>query len=150
MFPECSFNPRAHVGRDDVLAPSPLPNRSFNPRAHVGRDEIVRGVADARTVSIHAPTWGATSTWRNCLHSPPVSIHAPTWGATGKPVLAPVATSGFNPRAHVGRDKIRRLSKLKKVRFQSTRPRGARQNTPSFKIEKGQVSIHAPTWGATR
>ena len=33
-------------------------------------------------VSIHAPTWGATPSKRDCLTKEPVSIHAPTWGAT--------------------------------------------------------------------
>ena len=34
---------------------------SFNPRAHVGRDEMLRGNCKTVAVSIHAPTWGATA-----------------------------------------------------------------------------------------
>ena len=78
----------------------------FNPRAHVGRDaEHVAPVEDV-TVSIHAPTWGATQRWQlpqlHCGFNPRahvgrddgetisggvvlVSIHAPTWGATVDP-----------------------------------------------------------------
>ena len=33
-------------------------------------------------VSIHAPTWGATSVEVSLQVLVPVSIHAPTWGAT--------------------------------------------------------------------
>ena len=54
-----------------------------------------------------------------------VSIHAPTWGAT----------------------KIVALSD-KYVKFQSTRPRGARRRAAHAGLCR-QVSIHAPTWGAT-
>ena len=32
----------------------------FNPRAHVGRDELQPPVTVSYKVSIHAPTWGAT------------------------------------------------------------------------------------------
>ncbi len=35
-----------------------------------------------RSVSIHAPTWGATSATVKTINSTLVSIHAPTWGAT--------------------------------------------------------------------
>ena len=38
-----------------------------------------------QSISIHAPTWGATgvhcAVWKREL----ISIHAPTWGATVKP-----------------------------------------------------------------
>ena len=55
------FNPRAHVGRDPVLHVTFPPLACFNPRAHVGRDrDIIHDFNDI-TVSIHAPTWGATA-----------------------------------------------------------------------------------------
>ena len=34
------------------------------------------------SVSIHAPTWGATVRKSNAEAAGTVSIHAPTWGAT--------------------------------------------------------------------
>jgi len=37
------------------------PGRSFNPRTHVGCDILYAPVAILVYVSIHAPTWGATS-----------------------------------------------------------------------------------------
>ena len=81
---------------------------------------------DAVTVSIHAPTWGATvveslasdillfqsthphgvrpyleSLVRKVFN---VSIHAPTWGATRLCRLLRTKTNGFNPRTHMGCD----------------------------------------------
>ena len=98
----------------------------FNPRAHVGRDAFMSITACVVSVSIHAPTWGATPTPITTVQQRIVSIHAPTWGAT--------SISAFvNP------------SKT----FQSTRPRGARPDTFAAAFAR-RVSIHAPTWGATR
>ena len=77
----------------------------------------------------------------------------------------------FNPRAHVGRDTKWEVVGYKPFTFQSTRPRGARLSMTSWStsmrcfnprahvgrdlllcVELGKVldvSIHAPTWGAT-
>ena len=98
-------------------------------------------------VSIHAPTWGATGRGGGFVSCKAVSIHAPTWGATSgsssegetlkfqstRPrgarlrLLAGVCPHlGFNPRAHVGRD-----------------------CTSFLWLRPYEVSIHAPTWGAT-
>ena len=79
-----SFNPRAHVGRDASHGNRRRTREpGFNPRAHVGRDAVRLDVGGGgRGVSIHAPTWGATSSSAN-RRSP---------------------RSCFNPRAHVGRD----------------------------------------------
>ena len=79
------------------------PPCSFNPRAHVGRDDEIKDFDCEMQVSIHAPTWGATYKWGCCS-----------------------------------------LSKG----FQSTRPRGARPERVKF-VPEIAVSIHAPTWGAT-
>ena len=85
------------------------------------------GRADqVQPVSIHAPTWGATHRPRTCQHLVKVSIHAPTWGATVTQLPMEFHRNGFNPRAHVGRDRW-------KHPIRPHRP----------------VSIHAPTWGAT-
>ena len=55
----------------------------------------------------------------------------------------------FNPRARVGRDLLndRRIAWLNE--FQSTRPRGARRLGIGGLSHDGDVSIHAPAWGAT-
>ena len=102
----------------------------------------------ALTVSIHAPAWGATRTWGWQIVNHEVSIHAPAWGAT-----------------------ISTLLQCVKRKFQSTRPRGARRESPlrsprllgfNPRARVGRdgrgglpgkgpslVSIHAPAWGAT-
>ena len=36
-------------------------------------------------VSIHAPTWGATNLSDTAFEGTDISIHAPTWGATPSP-----------------------------------------------------------------
>ena len=166
------FNSRAHVGRDPPGVPLPLPpHRGFNSRAHVGRDPgTAQAVAfvdvfqftrprGARppaptpqsrhgSVSIHAPTWGATRAIIAAHPAIAVSIHAPTWGATRGPSATRASTRGFNSRAHVGRDWRGRACRSRgrsfnsrahvgrdhgrralrvPGRFQFTRPRGARR-----------------------
>ena len=106
--------------------PSVDRSRCFNPRAHVGRD-------------------------------PPA------------PTLL-MACGSFNPRAHVGRDLLLPLS-ISLLMFQSTRPRGTRPSVAFNAVfffcfnprahvgrdlyvvrikSRHGVSIHAPTWDATR
>ena len=99
-------------------------------------------------VSIHAPAWGATRTWRQENHGKEVSIHAPAWGATAQVLALESAMQGFNPRTRVGGDQeivvflrtrvgfnprtrvgcdsIRKFHFLNRA-FQSTHPRGVRQ-----------------------
>ena len=100
---DTSFNPRAHVGRDNFELQYAHLFYCFNPRAHVGRDSYSSSTQQDLQVSIHAPTWGATADAaafaeflvfqstrprgaRRVAVKPPadegVSIHAPTWGAT--------------------------------------------------------------------
>ena len=99
-------------------------------------------------ISIHAPTWGATLQHFSPTGTRRISIHAPTWGATVETRLQRIkpkfqstpprgerlftlssfikGLSYFNPRPHVGSD-------LAKIIF----------------IAVSEISIHAPTWGAT-
>jgi len=99
---------------------------SFNPRAHAGRDCHYDIIDWLQPVSIHAPTRGATRfKGDNLVPEFTVSIHAPTRGATtgkAEPWAALQFQStrprgarqiketqfqeptGFNPRAHAGRD----------------------------------------------
>ena len=59
-------------------------------------------------------------------------------------------SSGFNPRAHEGRDMEKFVRWDTGNLFQSTRPRGARRGRDGACQHGGRVSIHAPTRGATR
>ena len=143
------FNPRARVGRDFVrgaftLSPfpfqsprprgarpqycftscprrlfqSPRPrgarlymgqvidtSKYFNPRARVGRD-VSRGIGDS------------------------ISRHFNPRARVGRDIMSCNSTRSrayFNPRARVGRDKQNKGELQCKVKFQSPRPRGARQ-----------------------
>ena len=100
----------------------------FNPRAHVGRDALVAEAwAEMRLVSIHAPTWGATAT-RDELVSRCKSFNPRAHVGRDMDLLrGNVLKESFNPRAHVGRDlKLLTVYTDKTEVFQSTRPRGAR------------------------
>ena len=101
------------------------PRTGFNSRAHAGRDPPLGAQPLAVSVSIHAPTRGATHDkregdgnvqfqftrprWARLLpmvhyglwH---VLIHAPTRGATPFLALRLLSTTSFNSRAHAGRD----------------------------------------------
>ena len=114
-----------HGVRRSVSFRSPLSKTSFNPRTHMGCDCFSSFGSHQIQVSIHAPTWGATSlsrysfydiggfnprTHMGCdqggarkVEGAVVSIHAPTWGAT---------TEFFNI--------------LILILFQSTHPHGVR------------------------
>ena len=120
-----------------------------------------------------------------------ISIHAPAWGATGKDkvvqkvsqfqsthprgVRPPTCTMlvgdrDFNPRTRVGCD-LNSLYLASSSRFQSTHPRGVRLQCPAVPRRRflfqsthprgvrplhwndvpcaAFISIHAPAWGAT-
>jgi len=130
---------------------------------------VVQDLA-ACLVSIHAPAWGATTEDAVNNKATIVSIHAPAWGATTAPTRSVPARRCFNPRARVGRDARPQCGTLVVGLFQSTRPRGARQSSASWRSGSGSfnprarvgrdqpagesrrggfVSIHAPAWGAT-
>ncbi len=77
------FNPRTHMGCDKPRNGFATQKSSFNPRTHMGCDQVDLMVAQKHlTVSIHAPTWGATIHSFIFDETFKVSIHAPTWGAT--------------------------------------------------------------------
>ena len=101
--------------------------RSFNPRSHEGSDRVQPGTC---------PWWT-------------VSIHAPTRGATGISSGTGWFWESFNPRSHEGSDALFAASTSGCGMFQSTLPRGERQQRPARGYVVGKVSIHAPTRGAT-
>ena len=63
--------------------------------------------------------------------------------------LEPLPPSGFNPRTHTGCDTIKAMRKRKRYRFQSTHPHGVRRTQIILILMCTDVSIHAPTRGAT-
>ena len=56
-----NFNPRTHVGCDPLAFILMPYFEHFNPRTHVGCDGIIYDLVSLEVISIHAPTWGATS-----------------------------------------------------------------------------------------
>ena len=100
-------------------------HHSFNPRARVGRDNMGAASRNAAVFQSTRPR-GARRWLRQ-------------W---------PMLRTSFNPRARVGRDAYRGRKQGEQPVFQSTRPRGARHNS-LLRVLRGQVSIHAPAWGAT-
>ena len=97
----------------------------FNPRTHTGCDMIQFHNNIPKTVSIHAPTRGATLSIGSICFKTEVSIHAPTRGATSSAdirapncrfqsthphgvrhgrIFSPRKARCFNPRTHTGCD----------------------------------------------
>ncbi len=119
----------------------------FNPRAHAGRDARKAVLHRSESVSIHAPTRGATQHHCRTGHSTVVSIHAPTRGATCPPVGG-TGDTRFNPRAHAGRDPPLSVPPAADRVSIHAPTRGATQKYCVFRWLV-EVSIHAPTRGAT-
>ena len=150
-------------------APSP----NFNPRTPVGCDCRRNAVRTSRTVfqSTHPsgvrPASPSTKGGTRCS----ISIHAPQWGATIYRSIVFQQYPNFNPRTPVGCDCAGPAGATPRDRFQSTHPSGVRPATSPpcrsrcidfnprtpvgcdrfhrRKDRVGQISIHAPQWGAT-
>ena len=56
------------------------------------------------SISIHAPTKGATEQWSAKIDRQCISIHAPTKGATKSFTYCTTSSAYFNPRSHEGSD----------------------------------------------
>ena len=118
----------------------------FNPRAREGRDSPGRGGRWCRSVSIHAPTSGATVRQTS---KPSMSGFQSTRPRRARPqryigrsrsrvfqstrprgtrprsTIVPVCKICFNPRVRAGRDALEQMA-YNIIKFQSTRPRGTR------------------------
>ena len=95
---------RPHGARHHSCSLGRIPIRFQSTRPHGARLAVITVSRRLLRVSIHAPAWGATGEqWKQQIRIL-VSIHAPAWGATGR-----LATRSIKP-----------------IRFQSTRPHGAR------------------------
>ena len=101
------------------------------------------------TISIHAPTRGATIVYTTYSNVCTISIHAPTRGATGIRLVVRCVLGDFNPRSHKGSDDGRSQTSPLNYEFQSTLPQGERLMFIYRPHRGGLISIHAPTRGAT-
>ena len=119
----------------------------FNPRAHVERDLIFVPLASLHMFQSTRPR-GARRIANICdIFDTFVSIHAPTWSATS--LLTHIVGDGqFQSTRPRGARHERGAKRNKQHEFQSTRPRGARLEFGSIDSLL-DVSIHAPTWSAT-
>ena len=64
-----SFNPRTHMGCDQISGAVASTADSFNPRTHMGCDFASVISIIQSFVSIHAPTWGATELFNANMQS---------------------------------------------------------------------------------
>ena len=176
--PYQSFNPRSHAGSDLSPPPAPLPFSVFQstlPRRE--RPFAASSSFALFSVSIHAPTQNPRSHAGSDLSPPPAplpfSVFQSTLPRRERRIIVLVVSIlvGFNPRSHAGSDEVTnavnglkesfnprshagsddktpvRVPELKM--FQSTLPRRERrEEITSIKIWV-EVSIHAPTQGAT-
>ena len=149
--PSINFNPRTHVGCDTAISSSAIQASWISIHAPTWGATLVLIAYDAvLVISIHAPTWGATY-GRRLQHSvQAISIHAPTWGATSRLAADECMVLIFqstHPRG-VRHSDVAPLTV--ELQFQSTHPRGVRPVLKVFRGYTTEISIHAPTWGATR
>ena len=79
-----------------------------------------------------------------------ISIHAPTWGATLS--VQPSESISLTFQSTHPRGVRRQVGKgdFPCIKFQSTHPRGVRLGHLRHLGLRDAISIHAPTWGATR
>ena len=154
-----------------ILWLNAYPQMRFNSRTHAGCDYPTSTNIKVCSVSIHAPTRGATHNSTSINIHANVSIHAPTRGATRPTPGNMIQPFCFNSRTHAGCDQnmsnnitrrkmfqfthprgVRRtvgIHSIKEDLFQFTHPRGVRHHRLHIFPRSPQVSIHAPTRGAT-
>ena len=99
---------------------------SFNPRTHVGCDCNRCQNSLYNSVSIHAPTWGAT--WFGGTARPLTTFQSThPRGVRQEDALDKLVEKRFNPRTHVGCDITEPQAERIIPVFQSTHPRGVRR-----------------------
>ena len=122
----------------------------FNPRPRVGGDAHAHDALVMRwDVSIHAPAWGATGALELLAQHRKGFNPRPRVGGDLLAGSGIRAFERFNPRPRVGGDSIMRQTEAALPEFQSTPPRGGRHAVEGPPSVEGEVSIHAPAWGAT-
>ena len=123
----CRFNPRSHAGSDKGARYYLRFQGSFNPRSHAGSDE--------RFFTFYASDHVFQSTL-------PRGERLAVCSRSRAPVC-------FNPRSHAGSDIDMMTFLVCHPVFQSTLPRGERLVLRPRTALGLEVSIHAPTRGAT-
>ena len=122
---------------------------NFNPRTHEGCDPLsyVRQLHNHLFQSTH-PRRVRQGPPCICLTACLISIHAPTKGATLHDVIQQGFTVNFNPRTHEGCDSISSTEGATPPNFNPRTHEGCDKTSPLPSVLP-QISIHAPTKGAT-
>ena len=142
------FNPRTHMGCDSDFFSRARPPENFNPRTHMGCDPTPAAILPPISpISIHAPTWGATSLPQAFARSLSFQSTHPH-GVRLKVTINVIWRLTFNPRTHMGCDMPHRLPERAGTYFNPRTHMGCDVGW-SVKCTLIIISIHAPTWGAT-
>ena len=144
-----SFNSRAREGRDAACV-LPVPQAmSFNSRAREGRDrDRSHGLNPPFCFNSRARE-GRDSVMVFSFHVVNVSTHAPARGATTRNKDELRAALKFQLTRPRGARQLWTRAEMPRSKFQLTRPRGARRCTACARLQPRQVSTHAPARGAT-
>ena len=113
-----------HGERQDNHCPCFAIN-GFNPRSHMGSDMKIKLFKVNVYVSIHAPTWGATTVLCQILLLRLFQSTLPH-GERHHQVSSWSSGRCFNPRSHMGSDVEVVVVRLSVTLFQSTLPHGER------------------------
>ena len=144
--PQRSFNPRAHAGRDRCRR-GRAEMVCFNPRAHAGRDNITQLVCRYCAFQSTRPRGARLPALYRQLRLSLFQSTRPR-GARPSNLLIYSSCKSFNPRAHAGRDATPAICRLYKQVSIHAPTRGA--TISLFDVSTAEdVSIHAPTRGAT-
>ena len=123
----------------------------FNPRTHMGCDNIIRPLVSVSiNISIHAPTWGATIIIQKIFSDAALfqSTH-PHGVRQYYSSIGECLHQYFNPRTHMGCDDKYSKDFFRCCNISIHAPTwGATEAMRSGQLTV-LISIHAPTWGAT-
>ena len=97
------FNPRSHEGSDYKDNYNMQIKLYFNPRSHEGSDLLPEEIRMVLTISIHAPTRGATQIDR-CIDVNLIFQSTLPRGERPIPMTSTGYVRNFNPRSHEGSD----------------------------------------------
>ena len=113
----------------------------------MGSDHAANLLSSKFCISIHAPTWGATSAIA-CIPFVFVFQSTPPRGERLQITSKYYYDRYFNPRPHVGSDLQLRLI-ISHLLISIHAPTWGATNRRCTISGSGKISIHAPTWGAT-
>ena len=136
-----SFNPRTRVGCDHPSLGRSFTASRFNPRTRVGCDGSPQDVVSSYKGFNPRTRVGCDGVFSLLCRKVEVSIHAPAWGATLKRLRYYLGKRSFNPRTRVGCDPGPQACPACRCRFQSTHPRGVRQELQlRLRLTKGRFN----------